>query len=190
MFKTLRFVFHSTHMVSILKAALRLKKKGDNQQALVFLRKALEAGHSALNIQSPKISEQERSHVASGFSSIQKLYQKELIAQMPEDDRNLFMSFLKSWKDMGIATINAHLIDQMIDMFDTAKSRLASDKETLGIIYKGDHVPAPLRNIMQLFLLEGGATREETERRLGECMAKLGKWRRELFLPGKPLHTR
>lgn len=188
MFETVKFEFHSAKMRGIAKAAAKAKKAGNNQQALLLLRKALEAGHAALSIQGPKISEQQRSAIANIISSGQKLCQRELIAQMPEDDRELLVSVLKSWTDMGIVTIGAHPIDQMIGMFDIAKRRLGTGKEVLGIIYKGDHVPAPLRNIMQPFLAEE-VTQEETEKRLDECTAKLRKWMPELF-PGEPLHAR
>lgn len=188
MFETVKFGFHSAKMLSIFKAAAKAKEAGNNQQALLLLRKAMDAGQAALSIQSPKISEQQRSAVANGISSGQKLYQRELIAQMPEDDRELLMSVLKSWADMGIVTIGAHPIDQMIGMFEIAKSRLGTGREVLGIIYKGDHVPAPLRNIMQPFL-SGEASQEETEKRLDECTAKLKKWMPELF-PGELLPAR
>jgi len=188
MFETVRFGFHAGMVLNYFKAAARAKEVGNDQKTVLLLKKAMQAGQNALSIKSPKISDEQRATVQSGISSAQNLYQRELIAQTPEEDRELLMSVLKSWADMGIVTIGAHPIDQMIGMFEIAKSRLDKGKEVLGIIYKGEHVPAPLQNIMQPFLA-GEATQEETGKRLDECTAKLRKWMPELFL-GEPLPAR
>ncbi len=185
MFENVRFGFHSAKMFGMFKAATKAKEEGNNQGALLLLRKALETGHTALSIHGSKINEQQRSAVTSCISSGHKMYHRELIAQMPEDDRELVMSVLKIWTDMGIVTIGAHPIEQMIGMFDIAKSRLDSGKEVLGMLYDGDHVPTPLRTIMQLFLA-GEVSQEETEMQLDECTGKLRKWIPKLF-PGEPL---
>ncbi len=188
MFETVRFGFYAGTVRSCFKAAARAKEVGNDQKVVLLLKKAMLAGQNALSIKSPKISEQQRSAVANSVSTVQWVYQRELIRQIPEEDRELLMSVLKPWMDMSIFTIGAHPVGLMIGMFDIAKSRLGKGKEVLGIIYKGDHVPVPLWNIMQPFLA-GEATQEETEKRLDECTAKLRKWMPELF-PGETLFAR
>lgn len=188
MFETIKFDFYSTQMYILFEGAMKAKEEGNNQQVLLLLRKALKAGHTALSIQSSKVSEQQRSAVTNRISSGQKLYQRELIVQMPEEDRELFVSVLKSWSDMKIVTIGANPLDQMIGMFNIAKNRLDKGNKVLSVIYKGDHVPAPLRDIIHPFLA-GEATQEETEKRLEECTVKLKKWMPELF-PGELLSAR
>src|SRR3989338_4001323 len=153
MFETLKFNFYADRMLGLFKkAAAKVKNEGNNEQALLFLRKAQEAGHAAMIIQSPKISKQRRAAVADAISVGRDLYQRVLIAQMPEEDRALLMSVLQSWADLGVVPIGAHPIDQRVGMFEIARDRLGDDKEVLGMIYNGGHVPPPLRNIMQPFL--------------------------------------
>ena len=164
-------------MISIAKQAEKAKAVGSNERALLLLRRALEFGNKALSIQGRRISKQLRETVTKGVASGQSLYHRELMAQMPEDDRELLMSVLKSWTDMGI---DAHPLEKMIGMFDIAKGRLDDEAKALSIIYDGDHVPAPLRDIMKLFI-SGDATPQETEQQLEECSAKLKKWIPELF---------
>lgn len=191
MFEAAKFNFHAGMVLDYFKAAARAKEVGNDQKTLLLLKKAMQAGQNVLSIKSPEISDEQRATVQIVISSVQKLYQLELVARMPEEDRELLMSVLKSWSDMGIATIGVHPLDQMIGMFEIAKNRLDKGdkgKEVLGIIYESDHVPAPLRNIMQPFLA-GEASQEETAKRLDECTAKLRKWMPELF-PGEPLPAR
>lgn len=182
MFEITKFNSYGNRMFGLAEAAMEAKTKGNGKKALELLREVLKVGHSALSIQSSKISERKRLIVAKLIMGTQKVYQRELIAQMPEEDRGLLLSVLKSWTDISVVTIGTPPIEQMIGMFEIAKNRLDKSKETLGILYGGDHVTAPLRNIIQPFLV-GQATQEETTKRLDECTAKLRKWLPELF-PG------
>ncbi len=167
----MRFGFYAGMILSYFKAAERAKKVGNNQKTLQLLKNAMWAGKKALNIgtESLNIDNEQRATVQSAISSAQELYQRELIAHVPEEDRELLM-------------IGTYPLDQMIVMFEIAKGRLAKGREALGTIYEGDYVPAPLRNIMQPFLL-GEATQEETAKRLDECMAKLRKLKCESCFP-------
>jgi len=185
MFEPLKFAFHANVMLGLMKSATRAKETGDDRRALHLLKKALKFGHHALAIQSVKISKQQRAVVTDGISATQRLYQCELITQMPKDDQELLLSVLKSWADMGIVTSSAYPGKQMIGMFEIAKNRLASGKEVLGMLYEGGHVPAPLRKIIQSFLA-GKTTQEETEKQLDSCTVKLKELIPQLF-PEDPL---
>ena len=181
MFESVKFGFNTGKMCNAVRYAARAKEAGNGQKATLLLKKALGFGHRALGIQSKKISTGQRTAVSDCIASIKKLYQKEVFAQMPQDDRELLMSILEAWSDIGIMTIGVPLMEQLIGMFDTAKGRLGDKKEVLGIIYDGDHAPAPLRKIMKPFLA-GETSQEETEKQLDDCAAKLRKWMPELFL--------
>ena len=183
MFERTRFGFHSGRMFAGFKIADRAYAKGDNRKALLALRGGLEAGHAALKIKSSNINGEARAAVAEFLPKIEELYRMELLVQMPEGDRELLKSVMKSWTEMGVMTLAVHPTDQMIGMFDIAKRRLGIGTEALKIVYDGDHVPAPLRKLMQAFL-SGTISQEETEKRLDECAATLEKWMPELF-PGE-----
>lgn len=180
MFKFARFWFYALQMRRSYYAAERAE---DDERVFQFLRKARQAGRTALQIQSPFISQKIRAAMTRSLVAVHGLYQRGLIARIPEEDLELVVSAMTHMKvlaDMGIPP-NVNQVVSAINTFEIAKSRLDLDAKVSSIIYGSEYVPAPLRNIMQPFLA-GEATREETEKRLDECVGKLRKWLPELIL--------
>ena len=116
MFERVKFRFYSAKMKFIFELAFKAKKNGNDRQALRLLRKALEAGHMALSIKSPKISKEKRQDIADLVSSGQELLQKELIAQLPEESRELLVSAItessKNMEDLVIMDATHHPIEK------------------------------------------------------------------------------
>ena len=108
-------------------------------------------------------------------------HQQELLSQIPEAEREVLLSVIEFWSNMGITVVGASPLQQLIGVFDIAKHRLDGGKEVLRIIYDGEHTPPLLRSIIQPFL-EGGASKEETKARLDECTSTLQKWLPALLL--------
>lgn len=179
MFRFVRFLVYAMRMRRSYYAATRAK---DEESTFQFLRKARQFGLAALQIQSPFIPQQVRAAMKKNLVAVHGLYQRGLIARMPEEDLELVVfifKLLKSWSDMNIIP-NARQVESAIQIFETAKFHLNSGAN-LGMIYGGERALMPLRNIMQPFFA-GEATREETEKRLDECAGKLRKWLPEMIL--------
>lgn len=173
----LRFIFYAVQMRRSYYTAERAK---DKESVFQFLRKARQAGRTALQIQSPLISQQVRSVVKKNLVAIHGLYQRGVIARIPEEDLELVsyaLKTMKAWVAMGIAS-NVSQVATMVRPFEIAKKYLDADVEDVRMVHWDF---TPLYNVMMSFCA-GKITREETEKRLDECAEKLRKWLPELFL--------
>lgn len=173
MFERAKFAFYTIRMSCMAEAAVRAQKAKNNEQALSLLKKTIWFGHSALCLQNAKINEQDKNSVKKLLIATRNLYKLQAIAQMIEYDQELCALVAKFGQDeKGIPISGFDPLRQMARMIEIARDRLDSGKEALRLVYDNDHVPAPIRKIMQAFIADE-ATREETERQLDAVWAKL-----------------
>lgn len=178
MLSFVRFIWYAMQMRRSYYAA---EKAEDEENTFQFLRKARRSGRAALQIQSPLISQKIRAAMTKGLVAIHGLYQRGVIARIPEEDLELVASALKVLNGWAVMEIQPNIsqITAVISVFEDAKSSVKD--VDFNKIYDGKNAFAPIRNIMQSFFA-GEATREETEKRLDACAGKLRKWLPELIL--------
>lgn len=183
MFENIRFAFRINKINKLLDLAVQAAKSKNTHEKLRLLREVLICAFKAQRIESSKITVDEQRDLAAIIFIAKKKYIHGMLEYMPDYDRNLVMSVTKfwgEWIDMGGVQTEVTPIEQIINMFDIAKSCLCDGGEAFGILYSDDRVPAQLWNIMQPFLAKE-VTLEETEAQLDRCIAVLRKWLPEMF---------
>ena len=180
-FEAFKFKVYASLMYSNLKIAAQASDVGDLKRSLEMIRKAVAWGYKALAIPIPKVIPEQRSTVESAIERALRVYRKGYVALMSDEDRDLLISAIDLWNEVGKAAFAADPADHVSAMFKVAKGRLDKDKQILKFLYDDDQTPPVLRNIMSRFVF-GKATREQTETRLDECYAKLKGWMGDLYI--------
>lgn len=123
MFKFAQFWFYALQMRRSYYAAEKAK---DEESTFQFLRKVRQAGRAALQIQSPFIHERWRVAMKKNLVSLHGLYQRGVIARIPEEDLETVVYTIKvlnDWAEMNIQP-NASQIAALLNVFDIKKRHL------------------------------------------------------------------
>lgn len=186
MFESFAFAAHLLRMRSNAEAASVADEQGDPTRALQCLKTAIEEGHAALALESPFISVHRRALVGIEIKEYEGAYQKEIIKVIPDGDREIILSMINAWTQLGTATFNVHALSLLIVMLDRARDRVDGRKDLLERYYVQDNAVSPLCDIMRPFVT-GEANRRETIERIDHSIDRLRAWMPELF-PGQTVH--
>ncbi|MFA6428963.1 MAG: hypothetical protein WCV84_00505 [Patescibacteria group bacterium] len=181
MFEKVKLGFYYLYTDALLKQGIAAKKIGKDQLELVLLKRAMQTMKKTLPL-IPSGDIKSRAAINDSIAEMQLLYFEEQIQLFSAEDRELVLSALVAWRGSSAFDVTGRSVSHKIilGMFDLARRRLGDGPAILRYIYDGDHVPAPLRDIMQMFL-QGKATHEETEQRLVACSERLKRLFAALF---------
>ena len=99
---------------------------------------------------------------------------------LPDTDRELFISCLRSWREIvGNGIPDAESLEWKILVFTLAMNRLTRGRDFLEHTYISAEVPESLGRIMRSCIRKE-ISAEETRQQLEYCVAKLKEWRNEL----------